>query len=162
MHPPRQRIAAAPDGGHTPPNDNGSATLFVIVLVPALLAMAGLVIDGGHALAARQEAAGVAEQAARAGADALSRDALRSPGPLRLDPSAATAAAHDYLAAVGHAGTANVSGEAVSVTVRISRPTAVLSAIGIGRVSSTATATAIGITGIDTADPLYQTREVTR
>jgi len=142
--------------------DEGSASLFVVVLVPALLATAGLVIDGGYALAARQEAAGVAEQAARAGADALSRDGLRASGPVRLDPAAATTAARDYLAGTGHTGTATVSGDAVRVSVRITRPTAVLSAIGIDTVSATATATAIGITGIDRPEPTDSTHEAAR
>ena len=135
------------------PTDEGSVTLFVVVIAVALLAMAGLVIDGGYALAARQEAGGTAEQAARAGADAISRDALRAGGPVQLDPAAAIVAAQGYLAATGHTGTAAVQGDAVTVTVRITRPTAVLSAIGIDTVSSTATATAVGITGIDRPEP---------
>jgi hypothetical protein len=134
------------------PRDEGSATLFVVVLAAALLATAGLVIDGGYALAARQEAAATAEQAARAGADALARDGLRAGDPPRLDPAAATAAAQAYLADTGHTGTATVTGQAVTVTVRISRPTAILSAVGIDSVASTASATAVGITGIDRPD----------
>lgn len=134
------------------PRDEGSATLFVVVLAPALLAMAGLVIDGGYALAARQEAAATAEQAARAGAGALARDGLRAGDPPRLDPAAAAAAAQAYLADTGYSGTATVTGQAVTVTVRISRPTAILSAVGIDAVASTATATAVGVTGIDRPD----------
>jgi hypothetical protein len=134
----------------------------VVVLVPALLATAGLVIDGGYALAARQEAAGIAEQAARAGADALSRDGLRGTGPLHLDPAAAATAAQDYLTATGHTGTTTVTGDAVRVSVRITRPTAVLSAIGIDTVAATASATAIGITGIGRPDPTDPTHEAPR
>ncbi|MGQ0842992.1 MAG: pilus assembly protein TadG-related protein [Sporichthyaceae bacterium] len=137
----------------SPPRDEGSATLFVVVLAAALLATAGLVVDGGYALAARQEAAATAEQAARAGADALARDDLRSAGPLRLDPAAATAAAQSYLASTGHLGKATVSGQSVTVSVRITRRTAILSAVGIDTVSSAATATAVGLTGIDRPDP---------
>ncbi|MGQ0468006.1 MAG: pilus assembly protein TadG-related protein [Sporichthyaceae bacterium] len=135
------------------PRDEGSATLFVVVLAAALLAAAGLVVDGGYALAARQEAAATAEQAARAGADALARDGLRGTGPVRLDPAAASAAAHAYLAATGHTGTVTVSGQAVGVSVRITRRTAILSAVGIDTVSSAASATAVGLSGIDRPDP---------
>jgi Flp pilus assembly protein TadG len=142
--------------------DSGSVTLFVVALVPALLAMAGLVIDGGHALAARQEDTTDAEQAARAGADALSADSLRSAGPVRLDPAAAVAYARAYLSATGHNGTATAKGDTVTVTVRITRPTAVLSVIGIDTVSATATATATGITGIDRPEPTDSTRQATR
>jgi Flp pilus assembly protein TadG len=154
-------LAGRPSSSASGPDDEGAATVFVVVLVPALLAMAGLVIDGGYALAARQEAAATAEQAARAGADALARDSLREAGPIRLNPAAATAAANDYLARSGHAGTARVEGQAVVVTVRITRPTAVLSAVGIDSVSSTATASAVGLTGIDGPD-LDLTSEATR
>lgn len=133
-------------------DDGGSATLFVVMLAAALMAMAGLVIDGGYALAARQEAGATAEQAARAGADAIATDTLRAGGPIQIDPAAAVAAAQEYLATTGHTGTAAVVDNAVTVTVRITRPTAVLSAIGIDTVSSTATATAEGITGIDRAE----------
>lgn len=136
-----------------PPRDEGSATLFVVVLASALLATAGLVVDGGYALAARQEAAATAEQAARAGADALAGDGLRASGPVLLDPAAATAAAQSYLAATGHTGTVAVKGQAVEVSVRITRRTAILSAVGIDTVSSAATATAVGLTGIDRPDP---------
>ncbi|WP_367186737.1 Tad domain-containing protein, partial [Sporichthya sp.] len=51
-------------------SDEGSITPFVVVITAALLAMGGLVVDGGFALAARQDATATAEQAARAGADA--------------------------------------------------------------------------------------------
>ena len=110
-------------------------------------------IDGGYALAARQEAASTAEQAARAGADALARDGLRNAGPVRLDPAAATAAARSYLATTGHAGDVAVEGQTVQVKVLITRRTAILSAVGIDTVSSAATASAVGLTGIDRPDP---------
>ncbi|HEX3827261.1 MAG TPA: pilus assembly protein TadG-related protein [Sporichthyaceae bacterium] len=132
--------------------DCGSATVFVVVLVPALLAMAGLVIDGGYALSARQQADTIAEQAARAGADQLAINTLRAGGPIRLNPAAARTAAENYLAETGHTGTATVSGVTVTVTVRIARRTAALSAIGINTVSATSTATATGLTGIDQPD----------
>jgi Flp pilus assembly protein TadG len=128
-------------------------TLFVVVLTAALLAMAGLVIDGGYALAARQEAGSVAEQAARAGADAISRESLNGNGPLHVDPAAATRAAQQYLATTGHDGQVRVAGDSVTVTVRISRKTAILSVVGIDDLSSTSTATARGLTGIDRPEP---------
>lgn len=135
------------------PADDGSITVFVVVITTALLAMAGLVVDGGYALAARQEAGSLAEHAARAGADALDRDSLRAGGPLRIDPSAAEAAAIRYLDSRGHTGQVAATGDAVTVTVRVTRPTAVLSALGIDTLTADATATAVGLSGIDRAEP---------
>jgi Flp pilus assembly protein TadG len=133
--------------------DEGAATMFVVVLAPALLVTAGLVVDGGYALAARQEAASVAEQAARAGADALSRNSLRAGGPPRVDAAAANAAVSRYLEAGGHQGHASVTGDAVTVSVRISRKAAILSAFGIETLTASGTATARGVTGIDRPEP---------
>ena len=143
----------APAAALCDPRDQGTVTAFVVVITAALLAMAGLVIDGGYALAARQEASTVAEQAARAGADALAPASIHSNGPLRLDPAAARRAAEAYLARTGHEGQATVNGDAVTVSVNITRKTAILSAIGIEQLSSTANATARGITGLDSPDP---------
>lgn len=153
----RSRLLAAVNGDAA--RDEGSVTLFMVVITAALLAMAGLVIDGGYALAARQEAGTVAEQAARAGADAISRDSLQTGGPVRVDPAAATAAVHRYLEAQGHDGEASVNGDAVTVTVRITRTTAILSAVGIDSLSATASATAYGLTGIDHAEPAGRSTE---
>ena len=60
--------------------DRGSAALFVAIFAPAMIFMAGLVIDGGAALEAKQRAADIAEQAARAGASQCREDLLRSQG----------------------------------------------------------------------------------
>ena len=48
-------------------DEEGTVTVFVVGFMLALLLVAGLVIDGGNVLAARREAANVAESAARAG-----------------------------------------------------------------------------------------------
>jgi Flp pilus assembly protein TadG len=129
--------------------DEGAVAMFVVVITMALLAMAGLVIDGGYTLAARQEAANTAEQAARIGADALSRDSLRSGGPVRIDSAAAASAARDFLAAVGHNGEVTVSGDLVTVTVRVSQRMAILSAVGVNAIAVTGRASARGLIGID-------------
>jgi len=134
MPAPSRREAAYAAG-----TDDGAVAMFVVVITVALLAMAGLVIDGGYALAARQEAANTAEQAARVGADALSR----------IDPAQAAAAARGYLSAAGHVGDVDVSGDTVTVTVRVSKRTAILSAVGINAIAVTGRATARGLIGID-------------
>lgn len=149
-----ERHAAASHGAA----DEGSITPFVVVLTAALLAMAGLVVDGGYALAARQDANATAERAARAGADALSRESVLGAGPLRIDPAAARAAADRQLAAAGRTGQVTVTGETVTVTVRVTRATAILSAIGIETLTATSTASARGLTGIDHEEELQATR----
>jgi hypothetical protein len=50
-------------------------------------------------------------------------------------------------------GEASVQGDAVTVTVRVTRTTAILSAVGIDTFSATASATAYGLTGIDRGEP---------
>ncbi|MGJ7452803.1 pilus assembly protein TadG-related protein, partial [Aquipuribacter sp. MA13-13] len=52
-----------------PRGERGSATVWLLLLVPALVFATGLVVDGGRAIAVRQEAIGLASQAARAAID---------------------------------------------------------------------------------------------
>jgi len=65
--------------------ERGSAALFVAIFAPAMIFMAGLVIDGGAALEAKQRAADIAEQAARAAAGQCRVDLLRSRGICFVD-----------------------------------------------------------------------------
>jgi Flp pilus assembly protein TadG len=134
--------------------ERGSAALFVAIVAVALLAGIGLVIDGGYALADRQAASDAAEQAARAGADQLSANSIRSGGALRVNPALATAAADRVLAELGRTGTVTIDGDAVTVTVTITRRTTILSAVGVTTLAVTGQATARGISGLSTAtDP---------
>ena len=130
--------------------ERGSATLFLAYIAFALLIAVGLVVDGGYALADRQAASDAAEQAARAGADALSPDGLRSGGPARVDPDRARTAADRVLARLGRTGAVSVSGDEVTVTVTIARRTSILSAIGITQLRTTGHATARSIAGLQT------------
>ena len=81
--PPLQKWPRVPHSGRpawpTPRtrDERGVAAAFVVLFTVALLTVAGLVIDGGYALAAKREAMNQAEQAARAGADAISAASLR-------------------------------------------------------------------------------------
>ena len=112
-----------------------------------LLALLGLVVDGGAALTARQAAAVEAEQAARAGAGALSVDALRA-GQLRVDASTAVGVAEQFMAAAGHSGTATVAGGVVTVRIRYDVPTVILGLVGIGHMTVTADASAVDVDGV--------------
>lgn len=123
--------------------ERGSLTVFTAVLAVALLVMAGLVVDGTGKLRAAQQADAIAEEAARAGADSLNTAALRAGGPVTVDPQAAISAAQAYLNSAGVHGTVSQPGPTlISVTVTISRPTAILDLIGIDSWTVTGNATA--------------------
>lgn len=62
----------------------GSVTAFVAAFAVALVAVAGLVVDGGYLLAGRSAALDEAEAAARAGAQAVDVGVLRLGGPVAI------------------------------------------------------------------------------
>lgn len=111
--------------------DDGSITVFVVGLTLALMMVAGLVYDGGRVLAARRQAHNLAENAARAAAQAVDLDSLRTGAPLVLDPLNAEVAAHDYLAATGYSGEVVVTADRVEVTVSITTPMVLLQVAGV-------------------------------
>lgn len=130
------------------PDERGAATVFVVLFTTALLAVAGLVIDGGYALGAKRAAMNTAEQAARAGADALNESALRD-GRTMVDPGRAVNAAQAYLDLVGAHGTVAIAGGEVTVTVTGRQDTTLLSAVGVGSIPVEASATALSIDADD-------------
>jgi Flp pilus assembly protein TadG len=128
-------------------DDSGQVTVFVVGIMVALLLLAGLVVDGGDVLAARQMAIDNAEAAARAGAQAISISSYRSSGEVVLDAAAAESAADSYLRGVGDQGTVTVSGDTVTVTVRLRQPLAILSIVGIPSLTVTGTGSAVPVLG---------------
>jgi Flp pilus assembly protein TadG len=82
--------------------ERGSLTLFTLVLAFALLAVAGLVLDGGTKLTAQRRADNQAEQAARAGAQAVDLGQLRASGEATLQAAGARVAAVRFLTATGY------------------------------------------------------------
>jgi hypothetical protein len=138
------------DGGSVA--DCGSVALWIAVTSLAAFLMAGLVVEGGQTLAARESAAGLAGQAARAGANALAPQSLRNglPGDVTFDPTLAVAAANAVLdAAHPTSRTVTVAADlkSVTVTVVISKPTVILAAIDISIVSGSAKETATTVFG---------------
>ena len=131
-----------------PRAQDGQVTVFVVVVFVALVAVAGLVIDGGRALAARRRAIDEAEAAARAGAQALSIDAYRSSATVTLDPAGARAAALSYLAATGDTGQVAISGGVITVTVEVHQPVTILGIAGVGTMTLTGTARAQLVRGV--------------
>jgi hypothetical protein len=131
--------------------DDGQITVFVLVMTAALILVAGLVLDGGLTLAARERALDEAQQAARAGAQAINLATYRQNGTLVLDPAQAAADAHSYLAATGHQGSVQVTGNMVTVEVTVTQQMQILDAAGLGSITVHATASATperGITGV--------------
>src|SRR5579859_201108 len=88
--------------------ERGSVTAFVVVMAAAFLVGAGLVIDGGLALAGKTTAMDEAQQAARTAA-ALAQQALRD-GQIVVDTEPALTRAQAYITATGDSGTVTLSG----------------------------------------------------
>jgi hypothetical protein len=138
----------------------GSAALYVAIFAPAMIFMAGLVIDGGGALEARQRASDIAEQAARAGAGQCNVALLRSAGECRItDPGLVNQAAQPYTRDNGvtewHAVLINpVPGAAgefygVRVTVTMTFNTVLLGIVpSYKTLTITETADAVAVTGL--------------
>ena len=103
--------------------EQGTVSIFVAVMAVAFLLIAGLAVDGGNKLGALSEARDIADNAARAGAQAVDDASYRASGTPTLDPVAAIQAANRYLASVGHSGSVEVDGASVTVTVTITVPT---------------------------------------
>lgn len=118
-------------------DEHGRVTAFVVIIAVAALLFAGLVLDGGLALAAKVRAIGEAQEAARAGAQEIDLAAYRADGSLRLAPQEASAAARNYLSAAGHSGTVSVNGNTINVTVTINERTQLLGLAGIGSITVT-------------------------
>jgi Putative Flp pilus-assembly TadE/G-like len=135
-----------------PPGDaaeRGTITLMLLVMFVALLALAGIVIDGGAKLAQAENANAIAQEAARAGAGMVNQSKALATGSFTVDQAQALAAARQYLAHLGVQGTAAADGpEAIRVTVTMTAPTHVLSIIGIDSMKSTGAATASLVTGV--------------
>lgn len=88
--------------------------------------VAGMAYDGGQIVVAQATARDIASSAARAGAQEIDIDHLRSTGESLLDPERAMAAAQEFVVRAGFTGTAQVNGDSVTVTVRIRQPMRIL------------------------------------
>jgi hypothetical protein len=123
--------------------DRGSITAFVVVITMAVMACAGLAVDGARVVGAKVDAADHAENAARAGAQELT--ALRGDGPPHLDPVRARLAAESYLAAQGVMGEVTVTADRITVTVHRTISTTLLRLVGISSKTVTATRSSVAL-----------------
>lgn len=127
-------------------DERGAAAVFVMLMTVALLVGAGLVIDGGYALAERRKLTHAAEQAARVGADSLDHASLRDGGVPSVDAEKARAAAAKYLAGIGVAkSTIDIDGAVVTVSISGHSDTAILSIVNVSQLPVTATSSAESI-----------------
>lgn len=133
--------------------DAGQVTPFAVILTVALLAVAGLVLDGGLALSAKVQALDVAQAAARAGAQQLDLVQYRTTNVAVLDPTRAASAARAWLAAAGVAGDARATTATVTVTVRRTSNTQLLQLVGVRQLRVSASATATAVQGVTAPNP---------
>lgn len=111
-----------------------SVSVFVTVVVAAMIMTAGLVIDGGQKITAASRAEAAAAGAARAAANAGVTHTIAGRSPA----DASLRAANAFLAGQpGISGSASVSNGVVTVRTRASERTIFLAVIGIGSVSAT-------------------------
>lgn len=117
--------------------ERGNVSLLVVVMMPALLMAAGLVLDGGRQVDARRDARGDAQSAARAAVQMTAQEVTAR----HLDSGLATARGNAELSARGASGTVSVNGAEVTVTV--TRNVDYLLLPGGRSVTETATANAV-------------------
>jgi hypothetical protein len=124
-------IAVFPSAGDR--NECGqSISLFVLVIMSALMITTGLVIDGGQKVAATSRAESAAAGAGRAAGNAAATQQLGGAD----SGGAAVLAAKSYLAGQpGVVGTVSISNGVVSVATSANEPTILLSVIGISSVA---------------------------
>lgn len=143
-------------------SDRGSMSIFTVIITVVVVVFFGAVVDFEQTLEARQDAATIAQEAARAAAGQVDLDRAYTSGQFVIDRPAAVRAAHAYLRAGGYTGTVTPAGpNAVRVHVTITRPALFLPVIGITTLHAEATATANLTTGVDAPqqEPLPDVRQ---
>ncbi len=117
-------------------SSRGSATPFVAILLPVLVAFVGLAHDGGSIFVAKREALNVATASARAGAAEVTEASLYQGRP-RLAPTAASTAS-TFATSQGYRARASVFGggdDKVWVEVQIDVSTLFLGLVGVNQVT---------------------------
>lgn len=117
-----------------------SISLFVLLVMGALILVAGLVIDGGQKVAAASRAEAAAAGASRAAGNAAATRRLGGAEPA----GAAVLAAKTYLAGDPTVeGSVSLREGVVRVETRSSAPTLFLSVVGLATVTGTGSAEAV-------------------
>jgi Flp pilus assembly protein TadG len=167
---PRRKLLAAPYGsgvfllsgriaaGHegflrrlalrTGERDRGSISMFTVIFTVSVILLAGLLVDGGLAIHARQRAYDIAEQAARAGADDINEANLRATGNTEINVDTACGKVDKLLAAYPgeidqQATICDRTPQEVTVTIQITVQPQLLSIVpGFSAFTMTGTASA--------------------
>ncbi|GLY19587.1 hypothetical protein Kisp01_66010 [Kineosporia sp. NBRC 101677] len=141
-----RRTAGRRAGRNLSRDDSGQGSIFVITLVGLTFLLTAFFVDVSRSLQARGASLEVASQAARAAADQVTQESLRTGDPtqLRIDPGAARAAGQDWLAESGATGRIEVGegNTVVTVTARVPCPATLLKVLGYDDLSRPATASA--------------------
>jgi hypothetical protein len=143
MHGDRERrvrgIGENPPRGRRSEQDRqrGTVAMFTTIFALFVMVLAGLLVDGGLAIHARQRAADIAEQGARAAADDIDVNLLRQTGRARItDERSACLRARRLVARYpevsGPATCVIDGGRTAHVTVRINVHPQILGAFGFG------------------------------
>lgn len=131
-------------GGPGP--ERGAATVWTLLIVPVMIFSAGLVVDGGRAISTRQEAIGLASEAARSGVDQMDTGGYRTGGAVRaVAPGAAHGAACAWIARHRPDATCEASlgpSGQVAVTVTLAYRPVILAAAGMAPKTVAATSEA--------------------
>lgn len=95
--------------------ERGSVTLWLVIFTIASFLLLAFVVDGGQYMNARERAADIAEQAARAGIDQMPVSSIRS-GQFTLTPAQACPAVNRFVGiyARGTLSASDLSGTSVS------------------------------------------------
>lgn len=130
--------------------DDGSITLFFCVAVVGLLALVGLVVDGGAKVRALQRADRLAAEAGRAGGQAIDVSAAIAGDAPTVDAQAAARATQAYLRSQGVSGTVTVAeaGRALIVDVTTTSTTVFLGLIGLNTMTVHGSAKVVLVRGV--------------
>jgi Flp pilus assembly protein TadG len=135
-------------------DESGQVMVFVAVLLMGLVAVVGLVTDGGIVFSQRRDLQNAADSAALAGAMQIDEQAYRAGGNVVLDERAAREAAVQYLEDGGDLEySVQVSTAGVEVTASRKASTSFLRLVGIDGVDISASSSAAPRYGISGAGP---------
>jgi Putative Flp pilus-assembly TadE/G-like len=131
---PLRAIDCAGGSGGSPPRNNterGTIAVFTVVFAIAVVLLTALIVDGGIAMNARERAADIAEQAARAAAGHVDVARLRASGRVVIAPGACGLAASliGRYAAGASSGVDAVTGAAM--TRCVAPPGAATATVGV-------------------------------
>ncbi|HEY3509813.1 MAG TPA: hypothetical protein VGL36_11665 [Kribbella sp.] len=123
--------------------ERGSASVLILGLSVSVLVGVGFAVDGTSKGQAYSQATSIAEEAARAGGQALRARALAAGADADVDPQLAVIEAQHYIAASGASGAARWDGVRLIVETTISRQTVFLGSIGISEFTVHGTGAAV-------------------